>query len=154
MIWRDAALPVVAGVPQGYAANGQCATMQLMIIADHISAILTVTGIVTGLVVLQYFLPVQVLRLLSKIDMRDEAGLFFARHWGLLAFVIGGLLVYAADHAEARSAIMLAAALEKAGLVALVILHGRRPYTHGLRLAAAFDGVCVVIYGAYLLGLA
>ncbi|HEX7642936.1 MAG TPA: hypothetical protein VF472_12085 [Burkholderiaceae bacterium] len=125
-----------------------------MIIADHISTILTVTGVVTGLVVLQFFLPVAVLRLLSKIDMHDEAGLFFARHWGLLAFVIGGLLVYSADHAEARGAIMLAAAVEKAGLVALVLLHGRRPYTRGLRLAAGFDGVCVLIYAAYLLGLA
>ncbi len=125
-----------------------------MIIADHISAILTVTGIVTALVVLQFFLPVQVLRLLSKITIDDEAGLFFARHWGLLAFAIGALLVYAADHAEARQAIMLAAAVEKAGLVGLVVLHAGKPYTRGLRLAAVFDGVCVLIYGVYLFGAA
>ncbi len=125
-----------------------------MIIADHISAILTVTGVVTAAVVLQYFFPVQVLRLLSKISLQDEAGLFFARHWGLLAFAMGALLVYASYHAEARNAIMLAAAVEKAGLVALVILHGGKPYTRGLRLAAIFDGACVLIYGVYLLGLA
>jgi len=125
-----------------------------MIIADHISAILTVTGIVTALVVLQFFFPVAVLRLLSKLSIEDEAGLFFACHWGLLAFVIGGLLVYAAGHAEAREAIMIAAAVEKAGLVGLVLLNASKPFTHGLRLAAVFDGVCVLIYSAYLLGLA
>ncbi len=125
-----------------------------MIIADHISAILTVTGVVTAAVVLQFFFPVQVLRLLSKVSLHDEAGLFFARHWGLLAFVMGALLVYAADHPEARAPVMLAAAVEKAGLVGLVILHGGRPYTRGLRLAAVFDGVCVLIYGVYLSGMA
>lgn len=122
-----------------------------MFIADHISLILTVTGIVTGLVVLQFFFPRPVLRLLSKLAIEDEAGLFFARHWGLLAFVIGGLLVYAADHAEARSPIVLAAAIEKAGLVALVLLQRHKPFTKGLRLAAAFDGICVLVYAAYLL---
>lgn len=122
-----------------------------MFIAEHISIILTVTGIVTGLVVLQYFFPRPVLRLLSKLSIEDEAGLFFARHWGLLAFVVGGLLVYAADHPEARAAIMLAAAVEKAGLVALVGLQWNRPFTKGLRLAAAFDAACVLVYAAYLL---
>ena len=122
-----------------------------MIIAEHISEILTVTGIVTGLVVLQFFFPVAVLRLLSKIAIEDEAGLFFARHWGLLAFVVGGLLVYAGGHAEARQAIMIAAAVEKAGLVALVVLQWKKPFIKGLRLAAAFDGICVLIYVAYLL---
>ncbi len=125
-----------------------------MIIAEHISSILNVTGVVTAAVVLQFFFPVQVLRLLSKVSLHDEASLFFARHWGLLAFVVGGLLVYAADHAEARIPIILAAALEKAGLVALVILDSGRPYTRGLRLTAVFDGVCVLVYGVYLLGVA
>ena len=125
-----------------------------MLIADHIAPILTVTGIVTGLVVLQFFFPQKVLKLLSKIEMRDEAGIFFARHWGLLAFSMGGLLVYAADHPELRAPVMLFAAIEKAGLVGFVILHAKRPYTQGLRLAAVFDGLCVLMYAAYLAGLA
>lgn len=123
-----------------------------MIIAEHISAILTVTGVVTASVVLQFLFPRPVLKLLNKLEIADEAGLLFARHWGLLAFVMGALLVYAADHAEARTAIMLAAAVEKAGLVALVLLEAKKPYTKGLRLTAVFDGVCVLIYAAYLVG--
>ncbi|HEY8025270.1 MAG TPA: hypothetical protein VIF60_11925 [Burkholderiaceae bacterium] len=124
-----------------------------MIIAEHISIILTVTGAVTALVVLQFFFPAKILQLLSKVTITDEAGLFYARHWGLLAFSIGALLIYAADHAEARAPIMLFAAIEKAGLVAIVVLHAKRPYTKGMRLAAVFDGACVLIYAAYLLGI-
>jgi hypothetical protein len=125
-----------------------------MIIADHIAIILDVTGAVTGIVVLQFFFPAQVLRLLSKQAIHDEAGLFYARHWGLLAFAMGGLLIFAAGHAEARAAIMLFAAIEKAGLVGLVALHARHPHTQGMRLAAVFDGICVLVYAVYLAGIA
>ncbi len=126
----------------------------IMIIADHIDIILDVTGAITAVVVLQFFFPQKVLRLLSKQTIHDEAGLFYARHWGLLAFAIGGLLIYAAGHAEARAAIMLFAAIEKAGLVGLIALHARRPYTQGMRLAAVFDGICVLVYAIYLAGIA
>ena len=125
-----------------------------MIIADHISIILTVTGAITALVVLQFFFPEKILKLLSKVTISDEAGVFYARHWGLLAFSIGALLIYSADHPEARAPIMLFAAIEKVGLVAMVVLHAKRPYTQGMRLAAVFDGSCVLIYAAYLAGVA
>jgi hypothetical protein len=124
-----------------------------MIIADHIGIILDVTGAITGAVVLQFFFPEKVLHLLSKQTIRDEAGLFYARHWGLLAFAMGGLLLYAAGHAEARAPIMLFAAIEKAGLVGLIALHAKRPYTQGMRLAAVFDGICVLVYAIYLAGI-
>lgn len=125
-----------------------------MFITDHISIILMVTGAVTVLPIFQFFFPVQILKILNKLEIHDEAGLFFARHWGILAFSLGALLIYAATHAEARAAIMLFALIEKAGMVALVALHWNRPYTKGLRLAAAFDLICVVLYGVYLTGIA
>lgn len=121
-----------------------------MFITDHISTILTVTGIVTGLPLLQFFFPAQVIKLLNKLEINDEAGLFFARHWGLLAFCIGALLVYAAGHPEARTPIMLAAMIEKGGIIALAVWHRHRPYAQGLRGAALFDFLCILLYGAYL----
>lgn len=125
-----------------------------MFITTHISTILIVTGAITALPILQFFFPVQVLKLLNKFDIKDDAGLFFARHWGLLAFCIGVLLMYAAWHPELRTPIMLLAALEKAGIVGLVALHWQRPYAKGLIGAAVFDSICVVLYGAYLLRVA
>jgi hypothetical protein len=125
-----------------------------MLISDHISIILYVTGAITSLVVVQFFFPARVLKLLNQIEMHDEAGLFFARHWGLLAFSLGALLIYAADHPSARAAIMLFALIEKVGIVALIISHYKRPYTRGLRLTALFDATCVILYAIYLAGIA
>jgi hypothetical protein len=122
-----------------------------MIITANISLILYATGIVTMLPIFQFFFPAPVLKL-SQIQLTDEASLFFARHWGLLAFSIGALLMYAAGHPESRQAIMLFAAIEKLGVAALVAMHWRRPYAKGLRAAAAFDLSCALLYGAYLTG--
>jgi hypothetical protein len=125
-----------------------------MLISEHISAILTITGAITALVVVQFFFPAKVLKLLNQIEIHDEAGLMFARHWGLLAFSMGALLIYAADHPQARAAIMLFALIEKVGLVALIVGHSKRPYTRGLRLTALFDSICSVLYATYLIGVA
>ena len=87
----------------------------MMVVADHISAILTVTGGITALPIFQFFFPAQTLKLLSKLSISDECGIFFARHWGILAFSIGALLIYAGAHAEARAPIMQFALIEKSG---------------------------------------
>jgi len=125
-----------------------------MFITNHISSILTVTGIITALPIFQFFFPAQVLKNFNKLEIHDEAGLFYARHWGLLAFCIGALLVYAAGHPEARAPIMLFAMIEKMGMVALGVIHRNRPYTQGLRVAVIFDSICLLLYGTYLTGLA
>lgn len=124
-----------------------------MLITDHIGGILTITGVITMMSILQFFFPAQVLKHLNKLEIHDEAGLFYARHWGLLAFSIGALLVYAANHPEARSAIMLSALIEKAGIAVFGIAHRNRPYMQGMRVATVFDTTCVVLYGIYLGGL-
>ena len=81
-------------------------------ITNNISTILLVTGLVTMLPLLQFLAPAAFLKLLNKIEIKDEAGLFFARHWGMMAFVVGGLLIYAAAHPEARLPIVCAALIE------------------------------------------
>lgn len=125
-----------------------------MFIADHIAGILTVTGIITASPILQFFFPRQMLKHLSKLEIHDEAGLFYARHWGLLAFSIGALLIYAASHPEVRGAVMLFAIIEKMGLIAFGVIHRNRPYMQGMRIAVVFDSICVLLYASYLGGLA
>jgi hypothetical protein len=121
-------------------------------LAPHIRALLLIAGVVTALPILQFLFPAPALRLLYKLELRDEAGLFFARHWGLLAACFGGLLIYASGHEQAREPIVLAAMLEKAGLVGCVAADWNKLHTRGMRLAAAFDSACVVVFGAWLLG--
>ena len=59
-------------------------------ITGNIATILLVTGLVTLLPLLQFLFPAAFLKLHNKIEIRDEAGLFFARHWGMMAFAVGG----------------------------------------------------------------
>ncbi len=121
-------------------------------LASKIAFVLLVTGIVTALPLLQFVAPGPALRLLYKLDLRDEAALLFARHWGLLAATMGGLLIYAAGHPAVRAPIVLAAMLEKAGLVGCISAGWNQPHTRGLRLVFAFDLACVALYGAWFLG--
>jgi len=116
----------------------------------HFDKVLYVTGAVTVTPLLQYFLPALNLGL-SGLAVGDEAGLLFARHWGLMAACFGALLIYAALRPAHRNPIVCAAMAEKAGLVVLIIMGWNNPALAGLHVAAVFDGVCVLVYAAYLL---
>lgn len=121
-------------------------------LASHIGALLLIAGLITALPILQFLFPALGLRLLYKLELRDQTGLFFARHWGVLAACFGGLLVYASAHELVRQPIVVAAMLEKAGLVGCVAADWNKLHTRGMRPAAAFDTACVVVFGAWLLG--
>jgi Na+-transporting NADH:ubiquinone oxidoreductase subunit NqrB len=125
-----------------------------VIITDHIGAILVVTGVVTASPILQYLLPGLGLKVLFQLTPPAEAGGFFTRHWGLIVGGFGALLVYSASHPELRAPLMLVAVIEKAGLVGMIAADWKKPHTKGMRLTAAFDSTCVVLYGLYLLHLA
>ena len=125
-----------------------------MIISDHLGGILAVTGVITALPVVQFLAPRPALKLLYKLELTEEGGAFFARHWGMCCFAIGAMLVYAAGHAEVRAPIMLGALVEKVALVAMIFSGWNKPHVKGLRLAGVFDTICSLIYGTWLLGLA
>lgn len=115
--------------------------------------VLYATGAVTALPLLQFLAPAPALRLLYKLELAEPAGRFFARHWGLLAASMGGLLLYAAAHPEVRGPVVVAALIEKAGVVATGFAVWNEPHGRGLRLATVFDSCCIVLYGAWLAGL-
>jgi hypothetical protein len=119
-------------------------------LAEQFTTILWVTGAITATPILQFLAPHFVLAKLYRIDLADEAGVFFARHWGIMAACFGGLLLYAAGHPAVRHVVVVAALIEKAGiLVAWLVVRGR-PFARGLRLAVAFDTACVAVYAAWL----
>jgi hypothetical protein len=119
-------------------------------LAEHFAAVLWVTGAITTIPVLQFLAPRQVLARMYRIELTDEAGLLFARHWGLLAAAFGGLLMFAAAHPAVRPAVVTAALVEKAGIVVSFVLVRRRPFARGLRLVVVFDTACVLVYAAWL----
>ena len=119
-------------------------------LVEHFAAVLWVTGAFTMTPILQFIAPRPVLARLYRIELADEAGVLFARHWGLLAACIGGLLLFAAAHPELRPAVVTAALVEKAGIVLSVALVRRQPFARGLRLVVVFDSACVVVYAIWL----
>jgi len=126
----------------------------MSIISDHIGGILAVTGVITALPVVQFFAPRPALKLLYQLEIADEGGLFFARHWGMCCLAIGGMLIYASAHPEARAPIMLGALAEKVALVAMIFAGWSNPHVKGLHLAGIFDAICSLLYGTWFLGFA
>jgi hypothetical protein len=120
------------------------------VLVEHFAAVLWVTGAITAIPIVQFAAPRTVLARMYRIELTDEAGLFFVRHWGLLAASVGGLLMFAAAHPELRPAVVTAALVEKVGLVGAFAFVARRPFARGLRMAIAFDTACVVLYAAWL----
>src|SRR5262245_26173888 len=87
-----------------------------LMIGAHIEIILVVTGALTTVALLQFIAPLPMLRLIYGEAPKDEVTLFLARHWGLLIFLVGALLIYAAFHPALRAPAMLLAAIEKVAL--------------------------------------
>src|SRR5215468_6519102 len=119
-------------------------------LVEHFALVLWVTGALTATPIVQFAAPRLALARMYRIELTDEAGLFIARHWGLLAASVGGLLMFAAAHPELRPAVVTAALVEKAGIVLAFLVVRRRPFARGLRLVAAFDALCVVLYAIWL----
>src|SRR5215467_7711917 len=85
-------------------------------IGAHIGVILIVTGALTAGALLQFVAPIPTMRLIYDEAPTSGATVFLARHWGLLIFLIGVLLIYAAYHPDVRDPATLLAAIEKIAL--------------------------------------
>ena len=85
-------------------------------IGAHIELILIVTGAITAIALVQSVAPASVLRMIFGEAPTDEVGLAVARHWSLLTFLVGALLVYASFHPSVRGPATVVAAIEKAAL--------------------------------------
>jgi len=120
-------------------------------IGAHIDIILIVTGALTALALLQFIAPVPMLRMIYGDAPTDEVSLALARHWGLLVFLIGVLLIYAAFHPAVRNPATLLAALEKIALGVGVFGTSLRKHPVAAVIAAG-DSLIALVYVLYLGG--
>jgi len=120
------------------------------VITSHIEAVLIVTGVCTASVLVLFFLPSSVLRQIIGDDP-GAVSIALLRHWGLLLFCIGALLVYAAFHPTVREPAVVLASLEKLGFAVCVFgtLLRQRPM---VSVMAAADLAMVLLYALYLVG--
>jgi hypothetical protein len=120
-------------------------------IGASIEIILIVTGALTALALLQFIAPSAVLRMVCGAEPADLVSTALARHWGLLIFLIGILLIYAAFHPAVRDPVMVVAIVEKFALGAGVFGTSLRKYPVLVAIAAG-DSVIALIYVLYLVG--
>ena len=121
-------------------------------ITSNIEVILIVTGILTATMLAQFVAPSWTLRHTFGEVPSGVVGIVLARHWGLLLFCVGMLLVYSAFHPMLRQPVVVLASVEKAGFVGCVFgtsLRKRRIPS----IMAAGDGLMAVVYVLYLLDL-
>ena len=121
-----------------------------MIITNHIDIVLLVSGAFTLLPIIVFLFPTRGPRLLFGVDAPDGAGGLFTRHWSLLAPSLGALLIYAAWHSEIRAPLMLAAGIEKAGLIGLILADWKKAHTARMRPIVIVDLIIVSVYAVYL----
>jgi len=117
-------------------------------IGMHIELILIVTGALTAVALVQFFAPGPMLRMIFGEAPRDLPGLALARHWGLLIFLVGALLIYAAFHPPVRGPAVLLAAIEKIalGVGVLVTPLRRRPLAEAIAVGDSFIALVYVLY--------
>jgi len=120
-------------------------------IGAHIELILIVTGAITAIALLQFIAPALVLRTIFGDAPTDEVGLAVARHWGLLTFLVGALLVHAAFHSSVRVPAMVVAVIEKAVLGLGVFATSLRTHPAAAAIAVG-DSLIALIYILYLAG--
>jgi hypothetical protein len=105
-------------------------------LAAQIELILLITGLATAGALVVFLAPVT----MSKT------------HWGLLVFLVGALLVYAAYHAEIRVPTLIVAIVEKVAIAFGMFISPfrRRPAVVVMALA---DAGMAAVYLMYLSGL-
>jgi hypothetical protein len=123
-------------------------------LTSSIGLILVFSGIVTvGGGVTAFLFPHLFLRLgFGTESVIAPATVFFVRHWGVLVFVVGALIVLCAFAIPIRASVLIAAAIEKLAMGALIFF-GPMKRTPGMTAIAIVDGVFAVLYIAYLGGL-
>jgi hypothetical protein len=89
---------------------------------------------------------------LLGIETTEPGIPLLVRHWGLLLFLVGALLVYSAFAPAIRVPVMIIAIVEKV-VISAQLLFGLNPKTRLVTLAALFDAGCVILYLFYLAGL-
>ena len=126
--------------------------MTSTVITSNIEAILIVTGALTATMLVQFVAPSWMVRHTFGEVPSGAASIALARHWGLLLFCVGALLIYAAFHPTVRESTVVLASVEKAGFVACVFGTSLRQRPIASVMAAG-DAIMVLVFALYLSGL-
>jgi hypothetical protein len=121
-------------------------------LAAQIELILVITGLATAGALVLFLAPDSMMKVLFGQVPADALSRLLARHWGLLVFLVGALLIYAAYHEDVRVPTLIVAIGEKAAFALGVFISPlrRRPTVFVMALA---DAGMTALYLMYLTGL-
>src|SRR5438270_343725 len=120
--------------------------------AAHVELILLITGLATAGALALAVAPVPLMKLIFGQAPADPLGVKIARHWALLVFLVGGLIVYAAYRPEIRVPTLIVAAVEKAAFAVGMLTSPLRRRPAVLVMALADAGMAA-LYLMLLAGL-
>ncbi len=118
----------------------------------YVEPILIITGLATAGALALVIAPVPMMKLIFAQAPADPLGRKIARHWALLIFLVGALIVYAAYHPKIRVPTLIVAVVEKTAFAVCMLTSPlrRRPAVMVLALA---DAAMAALYVMILAGL-
>ena len=120
-------------------------------ITTHIKAVLMITGVCTAGALVLFLAPVATSRRIFGEAPAGPLDTGLMRHWGLLLFCVGALLVCAAFDQAVREPAMVLASVEKLGFAGCVFGTSLRQRPMVSFMAAA-DVAMVLLYALYFAG--
>ncbi len=119
-------------------------------IVARIRWIMLVSGALTCTMLFAAIAPEAALRATFGEALQGPLAEIIVRNWGLLVALVGGGLIYGANHPPSRRLILTMAAAGKLFFVALVLIYGR-PYLHKAALVLLSDLTMSALFLGYLL---
>ena len=120
-------------------------------IGTHIEIILIVTGATTAMALAQFIAPASISRLIYGAVPTEVVGIALIRHWGLLVFLVGILLIYAAFHPEVREPVTVVAGAEKIAFSLIIFSTSLRRFPIAAAIAVG-DILIPLVYVLFLVG--
>jgi hypothetical protein len=117
----------------------------------QIELILLLTGLATSGALVMFLAPTMTMKMLFGKASSDSISILIARHWGLLIFLVGALLIYAAYSSEIRVPALIIAIVEKAAFALSVLFSPLRRYRTVFIVALA-DASMAIVYLLLLTG--
>ena len=120
-------------------------------IGTHIEIILIVTGATTAMALAQFIALASISRLIYGAVPTEVVGIALIRHWGLLVFLVGILLIYAAFHPEVREPVTVVAGAEKIAFSLIIFSTSLRRFPIAAAIAVG-DILIPLVYVLFLVG--
>jgi hypothetical protein len=115
-----------------------------------IKPVMIVSGLLTCTMVYAAISPRAMLQSTYGETLEGPLADVIVRNWGVLIFMVGGMLIYGAFNAGARSMALVVGGASKVVYIGLVLAHGSRFLSPQAITTIAVDAAMVVIFAAYL----